>query len=138
MPSATVVREAVRGDEVLAPQLEPVHPELFRELIDRDLDHVRRLGAARPADGVGRHLVGEDAGDVGLHRRDVVDAAHHERAQRRDRRRQQHQVGAEVLQDLHVERGDLAVASWRPSSPGRSGRGRGGWRACPRCATRPT
>jgi hypothetical protein len=62
------------------------------------------------ADGVRRHLVGEHADDVGLHRRDVVDAAHHERAERRDRGREQHQVGAHVHEEPRVEGGDLPVA----------------------------
>ena len=39
-----------------------------------------------------------------------VAAAHHERPQRRDQRRQQHVVGTEVSHDLDVEGGDRAVA----------------------------
>ena len=57
------------------------------------------VASGRPAPRMAsvEHLVREHADDVGLDRRDVVDAAHHERAERRDRRREQHQVGAEVL-----------------------------------------
>ncbi len=40
----------------------------------------------------------------------LVDPGHHERAQRRDQRREQHLVGAKVSEDLGVPRGERAVA----------------------------
>ncbi len=103
-------REVLLGDEVLAPDLERVDPELVGELVERHLDHLRRLGPAGAADRIGRALVGEHPDDVGLDVGDLVTAAHHERAQRRDQRREDHVVGAEVGQDLDVEGGDRAVA----------------------------
>ena len=99
-----------RRDEVLPPQLERVHAQLVRELVHHDLDHVGRLGAARSPDRVRRELVRHHAGHVGHHRRRFVDAAHHERAQRRDQRRQQQLVGADVRDDLRVPGRERAVA----------------------------
>jgi hypothetical protein len=105
-----LVRLAERRDEVLAPYLHGVHPELGRELVHRDLDQVGRLGPARSTDRVRGELVRHHVDDVGLHGRGLVDAAHDEPAQRRDHRREQHLVGADVGDDRRVERGDRAVA----------------------------
>jgi hypothetical protein len=103
-------REVLLGDEVLPADLQPVHAKLVGELVERDLDHLRRLGTSGAADRVRRALVREHPGDVGPDVGDLVTAAHHEGAQRRNQRRQDHVVGAEVGQDLDVERGDRAVA----------------------------
>ena len=104
-----LVGEVARRDEVLAPQLEGVHPQLLGELVDHDLEHVRHLRSARSADRVGEELVRQHPGDVGLDDGDRVAAGHHERPELGDHRRQQPEVGAEVLDDVRVEGGDLAV-----------------------------
>ena len=92
-------REVLRGDEVLPPHLERVHAELGGGLVEHRLDHVGRLGPARAADRVGGNLFVKTPADVGLDARDLVAAAHHERAERRDERREQHVVRAEVGDD---------------------------------------
>ncbi len=60
-------REAVRGDEVLAPDVDRVDSQLGRDLVERDLDHVRGLRPARAPDRIRGALVREHADDVGLH-----------------------------------------------------------------------
>jgi hypothetical protein len=108
-PERGLGREVLLGDEVAPPQLEAVDPQLLGGLVEGDLDHVGRLRPPGAADRVRRHLVGEDARDVRLDRRALVAAAHHEGPERRDRRRQQHQVRAEVGDDLRVDGGERAV-----------------------------
>ncbi len=103
-------RELLLGDEVLAPQLEPVHAELVGEAVHRQLDPVGRLRPAGAADGVRAHLVREDAGDLDVDRRPLVAAAHHGEPERRDERREQHHVGAQVGDDVGLAAGDRAVA----------------------------
>jgi hypothetical protein len=71
-------REVLLRDEVLPPQLERVHPQLGRELLDHHLDQVRGLGPAGAAGGVGGHLVREDALGRELEVRDLVATADHE------------------------------------------------------------
>ena len=99
-----------RRDEVLPPQLQRVHPQLVRELVHHDLDQVGRLGPARSPDRVRRELVRVHAGHVGHYGRRVVDTAHHEPAERRDQRRQEQLVGADVGDDLGVPGRERAVA----------------------------
>ena len=79
-------RELVARDEVLAPQLEPVHAELVGEPVHHQLDPVGGLRPAGAADRVGGHLVGEHAREVQVDVRDPVAAAHHREAQLRDER----------------------------------------------------
>ena len=105
-----VGREVLRRDEVLAPELEPVHPQLGRHLVHHHLEEVGGLGPPRAADGVRGELVRVDARDVGVDVRDLVTAAGHEGRERRDERREQHLVGAEVGDDADLERRDRPVA----------------------------
>ena len=107
---ARVVAEARRRgvgellDEVAAPDLGRVDTQLVGEQIHHPLDHVRGLGTPRAAVRVGRRRVGEGpaAGDVDL--LDVVGARHHEDRQMRDRRRDELQVRAVVLDELDAKR----------------------------------
>ena len=109
-PERRLERELIARDEVLPPQLEPVHAELVGEPVHHQLDPVGGLRAARAADRVGGHLVREHAREVQVDVRDPVAAAHHREAQLRDERREQLLVGAEVGDDLHPERRDRPVA----------------------------
>ena len=108
-PDGGLGREVLGRDEVLPPDLEPVHAQLVGELVDHDLDVVGGLGPPGAADRVRGHLVGHHARDVRPDRLPAVAARHHERAQRRDQRRQQHHVRAEVRDDLDVQAGERAV-----------------------------
>ena len=97
---AGVVGEIVRLDEVLAPHLGRIDPDLARDQIDDALDHEGRLGPARAAVGVDHRRVGvdavhvdEDVGDL-VHTRDHAPvergrdtAARSSRGRRRDWRR---------------------------------------------------
>ena len=109
-PDRGLVGKLILGDEVLAPQLEPVHPELVGEPVHHQLDPVGRLRPPRPADGVGAHLVGEDAGDAEVDDGELVTAAHDREAERRDERGEQQLVRAEVGDDPGATAGDRAVA----------------------------
>ena len=102
-------REPVRGDEVLAPQVERVHVQLARELIDQRLDHVDALGPARTPDRVRRELVREHPDDVALDVGDLVAAGDHARREGRDDRALDQVVAAAVLDDLGVDDGERAV-----------------------------
>ena len=102
--------ELLLGDEVLAAQLEPVHAELVGEAVHRQLDPVGALRPPGAADGVGAHLVREDAGDLDVDRRPLVAAAHHGEPERRDEWREQHHVGAQVGDGVGLAAGDRAVA----------------------------
>ena len=95
-------RELLLRDEVLPPQLEPVHAELVGEPVHHQLDPVGGLRPARPADRVRGHLVREHAREVQVDVRDPVAAAHHREAELRDERREQLLVGAEVGDDPHL------------------------------------
>jgi hypothetical protein len=103
-------RELILRDEVLAPQLEPVHAQLVGELVHAHLDHVRGLRPARSTDGVRGELGGEGADDVRLDRGEPVAAAHHEPAQAGDHRALDQQVRAEVLDDPRVDARERAVS----------------------------
>ena len=67
-------------------------------------------GPARAAGRVRGHLVGEDAAGGELQVRDLVTARDHEARERRDERRQQREVGAEVADRGALEADDRAVA----------------------------
>ena len=103
-------RELLLGDEVLAPQLEPVHAELVGEAVHRQLDPVGPLRPAGAANGVRAHLVREDAGDLDVDRRPLVAAAHHGEPERRDEGREQHHVRAQVGDGVDLAACDRAVA----------------------------
>src|ERR687897_808097 len=103
-------RELLLGDEVLAPQLQPVHAELVGEPVHAQLDPVRGLRPPCAADRVSEHLVCEDAGEVEVDRWEAVAAAHHGEAQLRDERREQLLVRAEVGDDPHLAGGERGVA----------------------------
>ena len=87
-----------------------IHLQLAREHVHRALDEVGRLGTAGAAVGVGRRLVREDLGERRADGRDVVGAVGHQHRQRRDRRRQQHVVGADVGDQPHLQAEHLAVS----------------------------
>ena len=108
-----LIRELVRLDEVPPPQLGRIHLQLAREHVHRALDEVGRFGTAGAAIGVGRRLVGEDLGQRRANRRDVVGPVRHQHRQRRDRRRQQHVVGADVGDQPHLQAEHLAVLARR-------------------------
>ena len=110
MPTATSAGKSSFGMKFFRRSSSGSMPELGGELLDHHLDQVGRLRPPGAADGVGRHLVREDPGDVGLDGRDLVATAHHERRERRDERREQLVVGAHVGEDLRVQGGDRAVA----------------------------
>ena len=103
-------RELLGLDPVLAAQLERVHAQLDGELVHDPLDGERRLGPAGAAVGVGGHLVGEDAVALEPVGRELVDAREHERAQDRDARGDQPQVGAHVGEQPDLEALDVALA----------------------------
>ena len=113
---ARVVAEARRSrvgellDEVAAPDLGRVDTQLVGEQIHHPLDHVRGLGTPGTPVRVGRRRVreGPAAGDV--HLLDVVGAGHHEDRQMRDRRGDELQVRAVVLDELDAKRLDASVA----------------------------
>jgi hypothetical protein len=71
---------------------------------------VCRFGAAGAAVRIGRHAVGEHADDLGVDVLEAVQARHHENGERRDGRRQQLVIRAEVLDELHLHAEDGAVA----------------------------
>ena len=106
-PARGRVREA--GDEVPAPDLDRIDPELVGEQVDHPLDEMRGLGTAGPAVGVDRRRVGEHVADGDVLLLDVVRARGHEQREVRDRRGQQLQVGAHVLDQLAAEGLDAAV-----------------------------
>ena len=66
-------------------------------------------GPPGAAVGVGRHLGGEHAGAAERVRVHLVDGRVHERAEQRDARRDQHQVGAHVGQQVDVQAAQPAV-----------------------------
>ena len=141
---ARVVAEARRRgvgellDEVAAPDLGRVDTELVGEQIHHPLDHVRRLGTPGTAVRVGRRRVGEDpaAGDVDL--LDVVGAGHHEHRQVRDRRREELQVRAVVLDQLDAKRLHACRRGRPRARRAAAGRGRGSSRPSPRSGPRST
>ena len=109
-PERRLERELLSLDEVLPPQLEPVHAELVGEPVHHQLDPVGGLGASRAADRVRGHLVREHAREVQVDVRDPVAAAHHREAQLRDERREELLVRAEVRDDPHPAGRERAVA----------------------------
>ena len=91
-----LVRELVRTDEVAPPELGGIHLQFVRQHVHGALDEVGRLGAAGAAVGVGGCLVGEDLRQRRANGRNVVGAVGHQHGERRNGRRQQHVVGADV------------------------------------------
>ena len=83
--------------------------DLGRGLVDHHLDQVGGLGPPGAADRIGGELVRERPDDVGLDRGDLVTAAHHERGEGRDERREDRVVAAHVGDDLAVDGGDRTV-----------------------------
>src|SRR5438045_1269674 len=86
-PSAAITtavpeRQTHRGamgkaaNDVLAPQLERIHPELAGRDVDAAFDQVVGLGLSGAAIGVDRRGVGEDAPGLERNQRNVVNAAH--------------------------------------------------------------
>ena len=121
-------REVLLRDEVLAPQLEPVHPELGRELVERRPRSCAspRAGPAPRIASVG-HLVREDAGDVG------ADAPGSCNSRSSRTRRATGSIGVSSIRYAPMSatmsacrRGDRAVALGADPDRSRSGRGRGG------------
>ena len=96
-------------DEVLAPQLEPVDPELEREQVHRALEHVGRLGPAGAAVGVGRRRVREHARERDAVVRDRVRACVDPGAEQRDAGRDELEIRPHRGDHVRPDRGDLAV-----------------------------
>ena len=102
-------RELLVLDPVPLADLERVQAQLVGQLVHDPLDGEGRLRAPGAAVGVGRHLGREHAPAaerVAVH---LVDAGEHERAEQRHTRGDQHQVGAHVGQQVHVQAADPAV-----------------------------
>ena len=110
-------RELLVLDPVPLAQLQRVHAQVRGEFVHHPLDGERGLGAARAAVGVGRHLGGEHPDAAEPVRVHLVDGREHERPEERHARRDQHQVGAHVGQQVHVEAADPAVAVRREPKP---------------------
>ena len=107
-----VVRELVRRDEVLHPQLGRVHLQLLRQHVGHALDGVHRLGdAERAAVGdASRRLVGVDAVDLAEGVLDVVGAGADREEPGRELRRVRRGVGVAVVGDgLDLQGGHRAV-----------------------------
>ncbi len=109
-PTARRVGEGVLRDPVLAPELDRIDAELGGEVVDDALDRVRRLGSAGAAVGADRCLVGERGLAVDAVVGDPVDAGVHLQAAARGARTDRGDVGTRVADQVHVERGDLALA----------------------------
>ena len=92
-----------------------IHLQLAREHVHRALDEVGGLGASGAAVGVGRRLVGEHLGERRANGWKVVGGVGHQHRERRNRRGQQHVVGADVGDEPQLEAEDLAVALAPPS-----------------------
>ena len=107
-----LVRELLRLDEVLQPDLRGVHVQLAREHVDHALDQVDRLGhpeRARVRDAAGR-LVGVDAVDLAVRGLQVVRAGEDVEEPGRELRRLRGRVERAVVGDhLHADALDLAV-----------------------------
>ena len=103
-------RKLMRLDEVLPAELRRIHLQLAREHVHRALDEVGRFGTAGAAIGIGRRLVGEDLGQRRADRRNVVGRVRHHHRERRDGRRQQHVVGADVGDQAKLQAEHRAVA----------------------------
>ena len=84
--------------------------QLAREHVHRALHEIGRLGTAGAAIRVGRRLVREDLGERRADGGDVVGGVGHHHRQRRDGRRQQHVVGADVGDEPELQAEHLAVA----------------------------
>ena len=112
---------------MLQAQLEAIDLHLARDDVHQPLDEIRRFGTSRAAVGVGRHLVRVHADDVERDRRDLVAAGEHETRERRDRRREQLEVRAEVRNRVRLQpenravvlHGDLVLADLIASVDGR-------------------
>ncbi|SCD60345.1 hypothetical protein GA0115245_11005 [Streptomyces sp. di188] len=109
-PRDRVVRELVVADPVAAAQLDRVHAEFGGQLVHDPLDGVRGFRTSRAPVGVGGRAGGEHARAaelVGVH---LVDRRVHERAEDRHARGDQHQVGAHVGEQVHLQAAQPAVA----------------------------
>ena len=104
-------------DPVPFPEHERIHAQLGGQLVHHPLDGEGGLRAARATVSVGRHLGGEHPDAAEPVRVHLVDGREHERAEDRDARRDQHEIGAHVGQQVHVEPADPAVAVGREPEP---------------------
>ena len=96
-------------DPVLLAQLQRLATQLGRQLVHDPLDGERGLRPAGATVGVGGGLGGEHVRAGEPVRRELVDRVEHERAEDRDARRHQAQVGTHVGEQVHVQREDGAV-----------------------------
>ncbi len=109
-PLQAVYGILVLGDEVAPAQLQRVDADLRRQRVHRPLDGVRGLGPAGAAVGVGRgHCREHGRAREVVCRRQVVDAGVQERAEERDARRDELEVGPHVADQAHPQAGELAV-----------------------------
>ena len=126
-------RKLIRLDEVLPAELRRIHLQLAREHVHRALDEVGRLGTAGAAIGIGRRLVREDFGQRRANGRNVVGRVRHHHRERRDGRRQQHVVGADIGDQAHLQAEHGAIALRREIHVAEDvaavGRGHEGFRA---------
>ncbi len=97
------------GDEVPAPQLDPVDPELEGEEIHRAFEHVGRFGPAGSTVGVGRSRVGEDARERDAVVRDRVRPCVDPGAEQRDPGRDELEIRPHRRVDVRPQRRDLPV-----------------------------
>ncbi len=95
--------------EVLPPELHAIHPELGGERVHRALEDVRRLRAARAAIRVGRRRMREDTGERDAVVRDRVRAGVDPRAEERNPRRDELEVGAHRALRLRLHGRDRPV-----------------------------
>ena len=101
------------ADEVQPANLGRVLAELPCERVDRPLDRVRRLRAARAAIRIGRHRVREDTGALEAVTLDVVAAPVQPGAEQRDPGRDELEVRTHPADEPGADRGDLPLRGRR-------------------------
>ena len=105
-----LVRELVRLDQILAPDLHAVDPQLARSLVHQALEDVRGLGPAGAADRVHRDGVGEDGLHLGVDGGDHIRPGEQRAVEvGRDGRGERREIGPHVGQRAHAQAAELAV-----------------------------
>jgi hypothetical protein len=109
-----LVREGIRGDEVLAAQIGRITPRLARCGLDDGLEQVGGLGLARAAIGVDRGGVGVHRIDRAIDRGRLVLPGEQRGGQiGRDRRGEGREIGPHIRGGVHLERAEIAVGVHR-------------------------
>ncbi len=122
-------RKFARLREILQAQLDRIELQLEGDQIHHPLDEICSLWSSGTAVGVGGHLVRVDACDVHPHGLEFVAARQHQAGQRRDGRREQLQVRAEIGNRRRLDRekrpvvlhGHFVVANLIAAMGGRRG-----------------